>query len=117
MPSSGTLHLRQHVQVFFAQPGASAAFTLFAHQIVDAKARDWYLGKRLEYAHLLQVLVRDALLANDCDDDPRLVTLAILGQCNGMQHWYGPSGPSRPDHIVRQFSMLAPRTVGCRAEH
>jgi AcrR family transcriptional regulator len=109
--------VRQHVLIFFAQPGASAAFTLFAHQIVDAKARDRYLGKRLEYAHLLQVLVREALLANGCDDDPRLVTLAILGQCNWMQHWYRPSGPSRPDDIVRQFSTLALRAVGCRGEH
>jgi TetR/AcrR family transcriptional regulator, cholesterol catabolism regulator len=105
--------VRRHVQIFFEQPGASAAFTLFAHQIGDAKARDWYLAKRLEYAHLLQGLVQDALSVNECDDDPRLVTLAILGQCNWMQHWYRPNGPSGPDEIIESFSALALRAVGC----
>lgn len=105
--------VKQHIEILTSRPEASAAFTLFAHHIGDPQARRKYLVSRGEYASQMEQIIAAGLAVHGRDDDPRLVTYAVLGQCNWMQHWYRPDGPYAAGVVADTFADLAVRVVGC----
>jgi TetR/AcrR family transcriptional regulator, cholesterol catabolism regulator len=103
----------QHVEILAARPGPSAAFTLYAHQIEDKKIRDRFLSSRADYFALMQCVVEGALKVHLKTDNPELVTYAVVGECNWMQHWYRTDGDFQAHEIADSFATLALRMVGC----
>jgi len=89
-----------------------AVFTMYAEDIVDTKRRRFFAQQRHDYGLVFEALVADCLAAGGFDDDPHQVSIAILGMCNWMLHWYQPGHRETPEAMAKSFSVLALRMVG-----
>ena len=71
-------------------------------------------GRRAGYRHTVQDLVRD-YVADDAPVSPKVVTLALLSQCDRMAYWYNPKGQMTPEQALEQVSILIRRMLGTAA--
>lgn len=104
--------IRNHVLLTAASMDSQAVFIQDFDAITSKARRNGYLKRRKHYEHLLRTLVTQCLEQNGRPDDPKLVTLALLGMCNYMSRWYREDGSMGAEQIADQFSDLALEMVG-----
>jgi len=92
-----------------------AVFTMYAQDIADPEYRKLFARQRHEYGEIFEELVGDCLRLGELDEDPRTVSIAILGMCNWMLHWYEPGHRLTPVEMAEDFARIAMRMVGCTA--
>lgn len=92
-----------------------AVFTMYAQDIADPAYRKLFAEQRHEYGEIFQELVAECLDLGGLDEDPRTVSIAILGMCNWMLHWYQPGHTRTPEQMADDFARIAMRMVGCTA--
>ena len=75
------------------------------------------LAQRDAYQAAMERVVAGGVASGEFQvDDHKMTVYAILAACNGIGHWYKPSGRLRPDQVARVYSRLALRMCGHRAK-
>lgn len=106
-----------HVLVATSRPGPLIAFVLYVQQITDEEVREELIGARRRYAALFTGVVEDALRFHGLGDTSATqASLALLGMCNWIPHWYSEEGDATADQIAASFGDLASRMVGCSTD-
>ena len=54
-------------------------------------------------------------VADDAPVSPKVVTIALLSQCDRMAYWYDPDGPMTPEQALEQVTILIQRMLGTSA--
>lgn len=68
---------------------------------------------REEYARVLQGIIEDGVKAGVFEaDQPRVVTLVMLGMLSGVCTWYQPNGPMSSSGMTELHTELAFRMLG-----
>lgn len=86
----------------------------FARMFLPDDAAQQFIGQMARYRHTVQELVRDHVDDND-PVSPKVVTLAILSQCDRMAYWYNPNGEMTPEQALEQVTTLIRRMLGTAA--
>ena len=89
--------------------GRKLAVTGLLHECQGLAPRD--LAKinrrKKQYVRLVTQLVGEVMRETDCRAaNPKVAALALLGMLNWTYQWYKPSGPIKPDEVVREFQEL-----------
>ena len=86
----------------------------FARMFLPEDTARHFSGRMAGYRHTVQDLVRD-YVADDAPVSPKVVTLALLSQCDRMAYWYNPKGQMTPEQALEQVSILIRRMLGTAA--
>ncbi|MDQ6877284.1 MAG: TetR/AcrR family transcriptional regulator [Candidatus Dormibacteraeota bacterium] len=72
---------------------------------------------REEYARALQGVIEDGVKSGVFHaDEPRVITLIMLGMLSGVCNWYQPGGPMSATEMTELHTELAFRMLGATAE-
>ena len=67
-----------------------------------------YKSKRDAYERSFRDIIDDGVTSGEFREvDVRLASMAILGMCNWMIHWYRPRGERKPAEIAEEFAKMA----------
>jgi hypothetical protein len=71
---------------------------------------------REEYARVLQGIIEDGMKAGVFEsEEPRVVTLVMLGMLSGVCNWYQPNGSMSSADMTELHTELAFRMLGAEA--
>ncbi|MBL7249450.1 TetR/AcrR family transcriptional regulator [Alloalcanivorax sp. C16-2] len=83
----------------------------FARMFLPDDAARHFSERMAGYRHQVQDLVRD-YVPDDGPVSPKVVTLAVLSQCDRMAYWYNPHGEMSEDQALAQVTVLIRRMLG-----
>ena len=86
----------------------------FARMFLPEDTARHFSGRMAGYRHTVEDLVRDHV-ADDAPVSPKVVTIALLSQCDRMAYWYDPDGPMTPEQALEQVTILIQRMLGTSA--
>ena len=86
----------------------------FTHMFLPEDAARHFIGRMDNYRHTVEALVRD-YVDDDAPVSPKVVTLALLSQCDRMAYWYNPDGEMTPEQALEQVTILIRRMLGAAA--
>jgi len=74
--------------------------------------RDAFVAARDRYEQSFRQILQDGIRSGQFRPvSVRLASLAVLGMCNSVVHWYQPSGHLSIDEVAEQFADLAVRSL------
>jgi TetR/AcrR family transcriptional regulator, cholesterol catabolism regulator len=74
--------------------------------------RDDFVAARDRYEQSFRKILADGVRSGEFRPvSVRLASLAVLGMCNSVVHWYQPSGDLDVDAVAEQFADLAVRSL------
>ena len=74
--------------------------------------RDAFVAARDRYEQSLRKILEDGVRSGEFRPvSVRLASLAVLGMCNSVVHWYQPSGHLDVDTVAEEFAELAVKSL------
>lgn len=89
--------------------GRKLAVTGLLHECQGLSRKDQVKinRRKKQYVRLVTDLVGEVMQKSNCRAvNPKVAALALLGMLNWTYQWYKPSGPAKPDEVVREFQDL-----------
>ncbi len=83
--------------------------TIFFRELpaLPPEKRREVLDGRDRYRGFFEAIITEGIARGEfCEVDPKMVTFAILGMCNGLYEWYSPQGRLSIDDIAESFTSL-----------
>jgi TetR/AcrR family transcriptional regulator, cholesterol catabolism regulator len=81
-------------------------------RFLASEYRDDFVAARDRYEQSFRRILQDGIHSGEFRPvSVRLASLAVLGMCNSVVHWYQPSGDLDVDAVAEQFADLAVRSL------
>lgn len=81
-------------------------------RFLAADYRDGFVAARDRYERSFRQILEDGVRSGEFRPmSVRLASLAVLGMCNSVVHWYQPSGELNVDDVAEEFADLAVKSV------
>jgi len=81
-------------------------------RFLEAEYRDTFVAARDRYEQSFREILEDGVRSGEFRPmSVSLASLAVLGMCNSVVHWYQPSGHLDVDTVAEQFADLAVRSI------
>ena len=81
-------------------------------RFLEAEYRDTFIAARDRYEQSFRRILQDGVRSGEFRPmSVSLASLAVLGMCNSVVHWYQPSGHLGVETVAEQFADLAVRSI------
>jgi AcrR family transcriptional regulator len=81
-------------------------------RFLESEYRDAFVAARDKYEQFFRQILQDGVASGEFRPvSVRLASLAVLGMCNSVVHWYQPDGHLDVDTVAEEFADLAVKSL------